>query len=97
MNCSNTWEAVIHLVKRYFLDMAQLEVYGLVHHYNLLHSDTTPNRDALIMQGSQLPDEQDVFIGHYRSLNGPIIPLTVRSICQHYIQRFGGLIPFLQQ
>ena len=86
-------DSAVNLVRLYFSDLAQLEVYGLLHHYALLNSDTTPDRDALIGHGTTLSDEEDVFIGHYRTVNGPIIPLTVRSVCQHYVQKYGGLIP----
>ena len=83
-----TTTTVEQLVQHYFSDFAQLELRGLIFFYDQLHNDPTPGRDALIHAGAVLTDENNTFLGHYRTDDYTTLPLSVRSICQHYLQKY---------
>ena len=72
----------------HFGDIVQLEQDGLVRHYEALHASTVPNRRALIEIGANLNDSYNPFLGHYRSLDSTTFPLSVRSVCQHYLAKY---------
>ena len=78
------------LVRQYFSDFAQLEVRGLLFFYAQLRNDPTPGRYELIQAGAALPDELNSFLGHYRKADYTTTPLTIRSICQNYLQMYSN-------
>jgi|SaaInlV_165m_DNA_1040744.scaffolds.fasta_scaffold157951_2 hypothetical protein len=79
------------LVLKHFGDIAQLETYGLLHFYEQMNADSeVAERRQLLVAGAALSNEDDVFLGYYRTASGGTVPLTVKSVCENYILKYNN-------
>ena len=76
------------LVSAHFGDIVQLEQDGLLKHYEDLHADEVPDRRFLLEAGAQLSDTSNLFLGYYRTAGCTCVGLSVRSVCQNYLDKY---------
>jgi len=77
-------KAVEQLILPFFSDMDQVHNDGLSKTYLKIRNLEVPNKLDLIIAGSLFSDK-DSFIAWYTTKDNETIPLSVRGVCEHYL------------